>query len=213
MLLALGETTQVAASARPARRVRLRPVEQPRSVRGVTDEHLGDTTRVVEADEQLGNDEAALRKAGPLVRESHRRLEPCDDVVAHEADDRPPERLGLLEADDPGAAADEGVAPEPASLDRFEQERSARAFAQPEVGPERGEEVGCDLSGHGHRKTAPEGAGKERNGVCASTSAQAPAPLGAPAPPAAEDGSRIHLLTRVGAPAASVNRRPSGLPP
>src|SRR2546421_29628 len=153
---AIGELAQVAASAPPARRARLRPVEQARGLRGVTDEHFRDTTRVVEADEQLGNDEAALRKAGPLVRESHRRLEPGDDVVAHEADDRPPERLGLLEADDPGAAADEGVAPEPASLDRFEQERSARAFAQPEVGPERGEEVGCDLSGHGHRKTAPE---------------------------------------------------------
>ena len=30
-------------------------------------------------------------------------------------------------------------------------------LAEAEVGPERGQEVGCDLSGHGHRKKAPEG--------------------------------------------------------
>ena len=112
---------------------------------------------MVEADEQLGDDEAALRKPGAVFGQGHGRLEPRDDVVADVADDRLPERLGLGEVDDPRAAADEGVAPEATALDRLEQERGTGALAQAEVRPERGEQVGCDLGGHhGHEKGSEE---------------------------------------------------------
>src|SRR6266581_4738076 len=43
-----------------ARRVRLRPVEQARSFAGVADEHLGHAPRMVEPDEHIRYDEAAL---------------------------------------------------------------------------------------------------------------------------------------------------------
>src|SRR5436305_7718304 len=132
MLVTVRVATQVGARPYTARRVRLRPIEQPGSVDRVADEHLGHAARVVEADEQLRHDEAALREPGPLSRERHGRLEARDDVVADVADDRPPERLGLREVDDPRAPADERVAPEPAPLHRLEQKGGAGAFAQPE---------------------------------------------------------------------------------
>ena len=49
---------------------------------------LGDVRDVVEADERVRNDEAALREAGPVRRQRHRRLEEGDVVVAEVADDR-----------------------------------------------------------------------------------------------------------------------------
>src|SRR5437763_16573444 len=105
MLVTVRVATQVGARPYTARRVRLRPVEQPGSLARVADEHLGHAARVVEADEQLRHDEAALREAGPVVRERHGGLEAGDDVVADVADDRASKRLGPGEADDPGAAA------------------------------------------------------------------------------------------------------------
>ena len=63
MLVALREAAQLAARAGSARRIRLRAVEEPRGLGGVADEDLGDAARVVEADEQLRHDEAALVEA------------------------------------------------------------------------------------------------------------------------------------------------------
>ena len=54
------------------------------------------------------------------------------------------ERLRLLEADEAGAGADEGVPAEAPSLDGLEQEAAALRAAQAEVRPERGEEIGGD---------------------------------------------------------------------
>ena len=115
----------------------------------VAREHLGGAAAVVEADERLGDDEAALRQLGPVGGELHRRLELRDVVVGEVADDRLAERLGLLEGDEPGARADEGVPPEPALLDRLEQEARRGALAQAEVGAERREQVCRDS--HRHR--------------------------------------------------------------
>ena len=67
----------------------------------------------------------------------HRHGRPTVPVlVAEVADDRLAAGLGLLERDEPRAAADERVAAEPALLDGLEQEACAAALAQPEVGPE-----------------------------------------------------------------------------
>ena len=113
---------------------------------------------MVEADEQLRHDEAALVEARPVVGQRHRRLEARDDVVAEVADDRLAERLGLVEADEPRAAADERVPPEAPALDRLEQKRGGRALAQAEVRPERGEEVGGYLLIVMGMEKAPHGA-------------------------------------------------------
>ena len=71
-------------------------------------------------------------------------------VVGEVADDRDVEALGLLEGDEPRAGADEGVTAEPALLDGLEQEARAACVAQPQVCPERGEEVGGDLAWQAH---------------------------------------------------------------
>ena len=124
------------------------PVERAR----VAAQQLGDAARVVEAEEDVGDEEdGSPRTSGPVLRQRHGRLERRDRVVAEVADDRLAERLRLLEGDEPRAGADEAVPPEPPALDRLEQERAARALAQPEVRAERGQEVGCDL-GFGHEK-------------------------------------------------------------
>ena len=97
---------------------------------------------MVEADERLDDDEAALGQAGTVGRHRHRRLERRGVVVREVADDGRVERLRLLERDDARAPADERVAPEPPALDRLEQEAASALAAQPEVRPERGDEVG-----------------------------------------------------------------------
>ena len=103
---------------------------------------------MVEADERVGDDEAALGQVGPGLRERHRRLEHRHVVVAEVADDRAARRdlaLGLVERHEARPGADEAVAPEPPLLDRLEQEARARPRAQPQVGPERGDQVGVDV--------------------------------------------------------------------
>ena len=120
----------------------MRALELRRDVRGIADEHLGDTGPVVEADERLDDDEAALGQAGTVGRQRHRRLERGGVVVREVADDRGVQCLRLLERDDARAPADERVAPEPTALDRLEQEAASALAAQPEVRPERGDEVG-----------------------------------------------------------------------
>ena len=76
-----------------------------------------------------GDDEPALRQPAAAVRQRHGRLEPRDEVVAEVPDDRLAAALGLLEGEQPRAAADERVAPEPALLDRLEQEARAPLVA------------------------------------------------------------------------------------
>src|SRR5207248_5464799 len=60
------------------------------------------------------------------------------------------EPLRLLEGDDPVAAADKRVPPEPAAVDGLEQKCGAPARAQVEIGRERRDQRGVD--GRSHRK-------------------------------------------------------------
>ena len=53
----------------------------------VAHHHLCGAGAMVEADERLGHDQAALREPVPLVRQRHRRLESSDVVVREVADD------------------------------------------------------------------------------------------------------------------------------
>ncbi len=107
----------------------------------VAGQHLRHPRRVVEAHERLGDDEAAPGELAPGIGERDLRLEHRGMVVAEVADDRPAAGLRLLEADEARTAAQEGMTAEPPALDRLEQEARPPAFAQAEVGPERGEEV------------------------------------------------------------------------
>jgi hypothetical protein len=109
---------------------------------------------VVEAEEDVRDDEAALRYVGPVLGKRDRALELRDVVVAEVADDRLPELLGLLERDDPLPAADERVAAEPSLVDRLEEKRRARGLAQPDVRRERSQEVGIECGDrHGFTDT------------------------------------------------------------
>ena len=119
-----------------------RPVEPLRDLDRVAAQDLGHAQDVVELDERVGDDELALGKVRPGVGQRNGRLELRDVVVAEVADDRLVERLGLLEPDDPRPVADERVAAEASVLDRLEQERGAVLGAQPEVRPERSDEIG-----------------------------------------------------------------------
>ena len=76
--------------------------------------------------------------AGAGVRERDGRLE-LRDVVEATYPRPAPRALGLSERDEPVAAADERVAPEPPLVDGLEQEGCGAARAQVEVGRERRE--------------------------------------------------------------------------
>ena len=121
---------------------RQRAVEPGRDIGGVAADHVREAVRVVEADERVGDDEQALREVAPAVGQRHGRLEPGDVVVGEIADDGLAAGLGLLEADEPRAAAEEGMTAEPPLLDRLEQERGRGALAQAEVRAERRDEIG-----------------------------------------------------------------------
>src|SRR6266545_7393133 len=152
VLRLLGEAAERTAPSLAARHRRQWSFERAR----VAAEHLRDAEHVIEADERVGDDEAALRQAWPVVRERHHRLQPRDVVVRHEADDGKRERLRLVEVDEPRPRADERAAAQASLLDRLEQERAAPAVAQAEVRPERGDEVGCDRCRHCTKKD-PDG--------------------------------------------------------
>jgi hypothetical protein len=141
---------------------------------------------MVEANEDVGDDEAALGEVKACVRERDRGLELRGVVVRDVADHRLARRFRLVEVDDPRADADERVTAEASVLDRLEQERRVTGPAQAEVRPERGEEVGCDdgLHDHGYEKRPSRGGWKRDRKVASASLAQAPAPLGAPCPPA-----------------------------
>jgi hypothetical protein len=97
---------------------------------------------VVEPDQRVGDEEAALREVRAVRRQLDRRLQRRCMVVAEVADDRLAAALGLREVHESRAEADEGVTPESPALHRLEEEARPPALAQPQVGPERGDQVG-----------------------------------------------------------------------
>ena len=118
----------------------------------VSGEDVGGAGAVVEADERLGDHEPALGEPVPVRGKLHGRLQRRDVVVRDVADDRQGERLRLVERHEPGARAHPRGTPEPAALDRLEQEARLAAPAQVQVRPERGDEIGVDgRPEHGHR--------------------------------------------------------------
>src|SRR5581483_8932914 len=139
---------QRASYAVAARHLRLRPGQGV----SVSAQELGDATGVVEADEDVGDEEEALRRVRPVRRQRDGRLEARDRVVAEVAEDRLAELLRIREGDEPRAGSDEAVPPEAAALNRLEEEGAAGVLPQPEVGAERGEEVGRELL---HRRSLP----------------------------------------------------------
>src|SRR5581483_10632585 len=149
-----------AACRRRPGRLRDRAREQGGDLAGVAREHVRAAAGVVEAHEHVGDDEAALRQTGPVVRQRHGRLEHRHVVVAEVADDRSGGPLRLPEGDEPVAAADERVPAEPALLDRLEQERRPPVRAQVEVGRERRQQVGVERCGRVH---------ETRNDPCGSS--------------------------------------------
>jgi hypothetical protein len=131
---------------------------------------------VVEADERLDDDEAALGKPRPVLGHAHGRLEFRHVVVREVADDRRRKRLRLLQADEPRTPADERVAAETPTLDGLEEEAAAAVPAQAKVRPERGEEIGWYGLERCHRKTKKASAeALLRDGVVGARLAQAPA--------------------------------------
>ena len=103
---------------------------------------------MVEADERVRDDEAALREVGAGLRERDGRLQQRHVVVAEIAHDGPARRhlaFGGSEVDESCSCAHEAVPPQPALLDRLEQEARRSARAQAQVGAERRDQVGVDV--------------------------------------------------------------------
>ena len=138
------------APERAVRRLRDRTGQDPGDLVRVAGEHLRRACHVVDADQRVGDDEAALGQVGPRVRQPHGRLELGDVVVAEVADHGLRDALRLLERDDSPAAADERVPSEPPLLDRLEQEARRPGAAQSEIRPEGSDEIGRDCSGRVH---------------------------------------------------------------
>ena len=105
---------------------------------------------MIEPDERLGDQEAALRERRAVLGKRDRRLEHGGVVVREVADDGRTQVLGLLEVDQPGARADERVATEPPSLDRLQEEASVGSRTESEVRAERSDEIGVDGASRGH---------------------------------------------------------------
>ena len=146
-----------------ARRPRHLGLEHRRRLVRVAREHLGDPACVIEADEDVGDDEAALGQPAAVLRERNGRLELRDEVVREVPHDGLAGGLRVLVRDDARAAADERVAAEAAALHRLEQEARACLAAQVEVRAERRQEVGGEERGRDHvrsswgRKKTPRG--------------------------------------------------------
>ena len=129
-------------------------LEPPLDLTRIPREHLGGPGPVVEADEGLRDDQAAVREAVAVRRKLDRRLERRDVVVREIADHRQPQRLCLLERHEPRPGAHPRGTSEPAALDGLQQEAGGPHPAQAEVGPEGSEEVGRDRRDAGH--SSPE---------------------------------------------------------
>ena len=116
---------------------------------------------------------------GPASGQRHGRLELGDPVVADVADDRLAERSASSNVDEPRPAADERVAPEPALLDRLEQEARRRRLRAGGGTPRAGSGGRCRGVGlvvSGMKKTLA-GLGSSGAGCSLRGQAQAPAPL------------------------------------
>ena len=123
-----------------------RPRAYPRPPRG-RPRDIGGAGAVVEPHERLRDDEPALREPMALGRERNGRLEAGDVVVGEIADDGQPELLRLVEGDEAGPAPIHELRPRrPRSTDS--SRARAPDAAQPQVRPERGEEVGRDHGTH-----------------------------------------------------------------
>jgi hypothetical protein len=105
---------------------------------------------VVEPDQDVRDDETTLTQTGPFVRKRHGRFQARGVIVGEIADDRLSARLCLREIAEPRAAADKRVSPEPSAFDRLEQEGCTAFPAQPQVGAERGDEIGGDVGCDGY---------------------------------------------------------------
>jgi hypothetical protein len=105
---------------------------------------------VVEPDQDVRDDKTTLSQTGSLVRKRHGRFQARGVIVGEIADDRFSARLCLPEIAEPRAAADKRVSPEPSGFDRLEQEGCTAFPAQPQVGAERGDEIGGDVGCDGY---------------------------------------------------------------
>src|SRR5581483_2863996 len=100
--------------------------------------------------------------------------------------------LGLLEAEEARAGADERVPAEAALLDRLEQEARPAELAQPQVGAERAEEVGVEHGcgrGFGQEKRPSRVFVRAVTGCLAPSSGAGSRPARAPSPPRARGES------------------------
>ena len=186
VLLAPAHAVLVVGLRREALRlVRLEPLlvergrcrEQLRDLVAVAGEYLGRPARMIEAHEPVHRDEPALGQRRPLGGKRDGRLERGDVVVAEVADHRHVEAVRLVEREQPIAVADERMPPEPALLDRFQQEGRAARLAQPQVRGERREQVGVGENG----AHAVQGRQNPRRWRRRSFSAISSAPAGRPA--------------------------------
>jgi hypothetical protein len=105
---------------------------------------------MVESDQDVRDDETTLGQTGAVLRKGHGRFQARGVVIGDITDDRLSAGLCLGETAKVRAAADERVPPEPSAFDRLEQEPRAAFETQPQVGAERGDEVGGDVGCDGY---------------------------------------------------------------
>ena len=199
VLRAIGSAHRLGRSPRRLGVDARRAGQWPRRPPPVAVQDVGRTGDVVEAHEDVGDDEPALRDVRPCCR----AVAPSARAARRgrsRGSRRPARRpLGLLEGDEPRRRSrrTNGVRAVPGRPTRAET--TARApCAQPQVGRERRDEVGVDGNGHGvcsrRRKTTLTGrrgraaAGCECGAVLLNR-VQAPALLGAPGPPGQRCGA------------------------
>ena len=127
---------------------------------------------MVEPNEDVRDEKAALRETGSGVRERHGRLEVRRVVVREVPHDRLPAGLGLREGADACPRPDERMAAEPPALHRLEQERGGADPAQAEVRTEGRDQVGGDVACrvHADEKTSGRRSGRAERAVRQSQS-------------------------------------------
>src|SRR5207247_3016104 len=85
------------AAAVPGGKAGRGPGEEPRDLVAVAPDHLRGVLDVVETDQDVGDEEAALRQTGALLRKLDGGLEPRRVVVGEVADDRLAAGFGFRE--------------------------------------------------------------------------------------------------------------------
>ena len=138
----------------PARAARLAPpgdarLEPSGDLLRIAGQHLGGAGAVVEADERLADDEAALGEAAALRPAAARsaRAVPRGRTRGSRRS-AAPSSAASSKSTMPRAGAHPRVPAQPPALDRLEDEARAPRVAQAQVGAERGEEVGVDRGRH-----------------------------------------------------------------